>query len=159
MPRRACLALILGILVVPRALIAQVADRSNPAWLLPMPEIEADPKVPTLKQTIGHGWAQEISSHSEIEKYLRALATAAPDRTRLTQYGETNEKRGLFLLVISAPKNIVRLEEIRETNLKLADPRRPRPNSPKPFSAQHPPSSGSRTECTVMRSPPVTLPS
>jgi Zinc carboxypeptidase len=123
MRRRACVSLILGILVMPGALTAQVADRGKAAWLLPMPEVGADPKVPTLKQTVGHDWAQEISSHAEIEKYLRALTSAAPDRTRLTLYGETNEKRGLYLLVITSPKNLTRLEEIREANLKLADPR------------------------------------
>ncbi len=96
-----------------------------------MPEVEADPKVPTLKQSAGHGWAQDISSHAEIERYLRALTNAAPDRARLIRYGETTEKRGLYLVVITAPKNLARLEEIREANLKLADPRETTPEQAK----------------------------
>ncbi len=115
---------LLGIGIIWAAAGARAADRNDPAWLLPMPEVDADPKVPTLKQAIGHGWAQEISSHAEIERYLRALSAVAPDRTRLVQYGQTIEKRGLYLMVITSAKNIERLEEIREANLKLADPRR-----------------------------------
>ena len=65
----------------------------------------------------------DISSHAEIERYLRSLADAAPDRTRLVRYGQTIEKRGLYYLVITAPKNLARLDEIREANLRLADPR------------------------------------
>ena len=127
MRRTARAALILGILIGLMPLTARAADKDNPAWLLPMPEVDADPKVPTLKQAVGHGWAEEISSHSEIERYLRALTDAAPDRTRLLRYGETIEKRGLYLLVITSAKNIARLDEIRVGNLRLADPRKTTP--------------------------------
>ena len=122
MPRRACRAFIFGIAFCSLAVAAGAADRDDPGWLLPMPEVDADPKVPTLKQQVGHAWGQDISSHAEIERYLRALAAAAPDRTRLVKYGETIEKRGLYLLVITSPKNLARLEEIRAANLRLADP-------------------------------------
>ncbi len=127
MRRTARAALILGILVGLMPLTAWGADKDNPAWLLPMPEVDADPKVPTLKQAVGHGWAEEISSHSEIERYLRALTDAAPDRTRLLRYGETIEKRGLFVLAITSAKNLARLDQIREANLRLADPRKTTP--------------------------------
>ena len=106
MRRTARAALILGILIGLMPLTARAADKDNPAWLLPMPEVDADPKVPALKQAVGHGWAEEISSHSEIERYLRALTDAAPDRTRLLRYGETIEKRGLYVLVITSAKNL-----------------------------------------------------
>ncbi len=75
--------------------------------------------------------AQDISSHAEIERYLRALADAAPDRTRLVRYGQTIEKRGLYYLVITASKNLTRLDEIREANLRLADPRTTTPEQAK----------------------------
>ena len=97
MPRRACGALIFGIAICSMAVAARAADRDDPGWLLPMPEVDADPKVPTLKQQVGHGWGEDISSHAEIERYLRALAAAAPERSRLVKYGETIEKRGLYL--------------------------------------------------------------
>jgi hypothetical protein len=124
MPRRACRALIFGIAFCSLAIAARGADRDDPGWLLPMPEVDADPKVPTLKQQIGHRWGEDISSHAEIERYLHALADAAPERSRLVKYGETIEKRGLYLLAITGPKNLARLEEVRAANLRLADPRK-----------------------------------
>jgi hypothetical protein len=124
MPRRPPVALLLGLAIGGAAWTARAADKDNPGWLLPMPEVDADPKVPTLKERIGHDWGADISSHAEIERYLRALSEAAPDRTRLVRYGETIEKRGLFYLAITGPKNLVRLDEIREANLRLADPRK-----------------------------------
>jgi len=124
MPRRPRVAILLGIAISSMALTVGAADKDNPGWLLPMPEVDADPKVPTLKQLNGHGWGEDISSHAEIERYLHALNEAAPDRTRLVRYGQTIEKRGLYYLAITGPKNLSRLDEIREANLRLADPRK-----------------------------------
>ena len=99
------------------------SDRASESWLLPIPELDADAKIPKLQEVVGHGWAQDISSHSQIERYLQALVAAAPDRTLLESYGKSYEGRALYYLVISAPENISRLETIRENNLRLADPR------------------------------------
>ncbi len=106
MLKRSMAAVILGIAVSALACAAEGADRDRPNWLLPMPEVDADPRIPTLKQRVGHEWGADISSHSEIENYLRALSEAAPDRTRLVRYGETIEKRGLYYLVITSKKNL-----------------------------------------------------
>src|SRR5262245_27601252 len=99
------------------------APKKGPTWLLPVPEVDADPKVPTLAEVVGHRWAQEISSHAEIERYLHALAKAAPDRCKLTKYGQSYQGKSLYTLVITTPANLKRLEEIRKDNLALADPR------------------------------------
>ena len=61
--------------------------KKDPARLLPVPEVEADPAIPTLKDVVGHRWGQEISSHAEIERYIHALAKAAPERCKLVKYG------------------------------------------------------------------------
>ena len=47
----------------------QEAAKKDPAWMLPAAEVDADPKMPTLVQVVGHRWGQEISSHAEIEKF------------------------------------------------------------------------------------------
>ena len=93
--------------------------------------------MPTLKQVVGHGWGEDISSHAEIERYLRALVDAAPDRTRLVRYGQTIEKRGLYYLVITGPKKLSRLDEIREANLRLADPRKTTPEQARAIARNH----------------------
>lgn len=158
MPRQKRVALFLGMLISLIAQSARSADRDNPAWLLPLPELEADPKVPTLKQALGHGWAEEISSHAEIERYLRALTAAAADRTRLLRYGETIEKRGLYLLVISAPRTSpasTRSARLTSASQTRGRPRRQRPERSPPL---FPRSSGWVTECTATRSPRATRP-
>ena len=63
---------------------------------------------------------------------------AAPDRTRLVRYGQTIEKRGLYYLAITGPKNLARLDEIREANLRLADPRKTTPEQAKAIAESTP---------------------
>lgn len=124
MTRHLCIALLLTAAfqtashAQPKATPEGIPDLS-----LPLAEIDADPKVPTLEQVVGHAWAQEVSSHAEIERYVHALAEAAPERTRLVRYGSSYERRGLYYLVISSPANIKRLDQIQQDNLLLADPR------------------------------------
>lgn len=103
---------------------AEPPTRGERGWLLPMTEVKADPKIPTLAKVVGHDWAEDISSHSQIESYLKALAEAAPDRAKLVEYGRTYEGRALDYLIISSAENMRRIEEIRKDNLRLSDPRR-----------------------------------
>jgi hypothetical protein len=138
MAKRPPMALVLASAITLITQTATGADKNDPGWLLPLPEVDADPKVPTLKQQIGHGWGEDISSHAEIERYLHALSAAAPDRTRLVRYGQTSEKRGLYYLVITAPKNLMRLDEIRQANLHLADPRTTTPEQAKAIVDSNP---------------------
>jgi hypothetical protein len=137
MPRWLSVALLCLILVG----AAQADDpvvRSSPTWLLPMPELDADPKLPTLKAVVGHGWGEDISTHAEVERYLHALSIAAPDRARLIEHGQTAERRGLSHLIITSTKNLARIEAIREANLRLADPRRTSPEEAKAIIASTP---------------------
>jgi hypothetical protein len=98
----------------------KVAREGDDHWLLPLPEVQADPAIPDSRSVLRYHWADEISSHHQVVTYLQALAAAAPDRTRLVQYGESCEGRSLHYLVISSKENVARLDEIRENNLALA---------------------------------------
>lgn len=103
-----------------------------------MPEIKPDALVPTLKDVVGHAWGQDVSSHAEVERYLQALAKAAPDRVAILPYGKSYEGRTLWLLIISSPENLRHREEIRAANLELADPRRTPPDKARAFLAKAP---------------------
>ncbi|KAJ3052505.1 hypothetical protein HK102_011869, partial [Quaeritorhiza haematococci] len=116
---RAFLVLILGLASPHMAEAQEKAETVEAGWLLPMPEVDADPAIPTLAQVVGHSWGVDVSSVSEIERYLVALSAAAPDRTKLVPYGRTIEKRPLAYLVISSPANLARLDDIRASNLRL----------------------------------------
>lgn len=91
--------------------------------LLPVPDLQPDPQIPTLKKVVGHDWGQNITSHAEMERYLKALVRAAPDRAVLVPYGKTYEGRTLYYLILAKPEHLQRREEIRTANLQLADPR------------------------------------
>ena len=84
-----------------------------------------DSTIPTLKQVVGHDHGEEVTSPEEIAVYLRALAAAAPSRTRLVEYGRTYEGRPLLLLAIASPARIAALDTIKQDLRRLADPRLP----------------------------------
>lgn len=100
------------------ALAAQVAPTLEPA-----PGTTYDPAVPTLEAVVGHGFGEEVTPPADIVRYLEALATAAPDRTRLISYGDTWEGRPLHMLAISSPEYVARLDEVKAGLGRLADPR------------------------------------
>ena len=72
-----------------------------------------DESIPTLEEVVGHGFREEITHPDEIVTYFRALADAAPDRTRLIQYAESWEGRPLHVLVIGSPERIANLEGVK----------------------------------------------
>lgn len=84
---------------------------------------EYDAAIPTLTQVVGHDHGDEVTSPEEITTYLRALAAAAPARTRLVEYGRTWEGRPLHLLAIATPARIAQLDAITQDLRRLADPR------------------------------------
>ncbi|WP_435022566.1 M14 family zinc carboxypeptidase (plasmid) [Tundrisphaera sp. TA3] len=138
MPRRIWLTLFICMGAAATAPGADEAERSRPGWLLPLPEVDADPKIPALKEVVGHAWGEDISSHAEIARYLRALADAAPDRARLVPYGRTIERRELSQLIVTSPANLARLDAIRADNLRLADPRGTTPEEAARLAAEVP---------------------
>lgn len=82
-----------------------------------------DAKIPTLRQVVGHDPAQEITSPEGITTYLKALAAAAPDRTRLVEYARTWEGRPLHVLIVGSTERMARLDQVQAGLKRLADPR------------------------------------
>lgn len=117
--------------------VAWAAEQAA-SGLLPLPDLQADPQIPTLRQVVGHAWGRDITSHADMERYLRALVKAAPDRAVLVPYGKTYEGRSLVYLVIASPENLARREAIRAANLQLADPRNLTPEQARELVADQP---------------------
>jgi hypothetical protein len=104
--RRAALVLVL---LMPMALLAQ-----SPATLaLQSPEAFFGFRM---------GADRELAGWPEIRKYFETIA-AESDRVALVDAGPTTDGNRMLAAVVSAPENIARLEEIRTSNLRLADPR------------------------------------
>jgi hypothetical protein len=87
-----------------------------------VPGASYDPGIPTLEAVVGHSIQEEITSPGELVVYFRALAAAAPDRSRLVEYGETWEGRPLIALLVGSEANMARLDDVRFGLQRLADP-------------------------------------
>ena len=87
------------------------------------PATSYDPKIPTIKQVLGHDHGDEITSPEGVGVYLKALAAAAPERTRLVEYARSWEGRPLWIFVVGSADRISRLDTVKAGLKKLADPR------------------------------------
>src|SRR5579864_192888 len=76
--------------------------------------------VPSPEVYLGYPLGAHFTAHHHVVDYFRAVASAAPDRVRVEQYGSTYEGRPLLLAFIASPANLRRLESIRRNNLRLA---------------------------------------
>jgi hypothetical protein len=81
-----------------------------------------NPAIPKPKDIIYHEVGEWHITHDRLVNYMKAIATAAPDRVKLETMGFTYEGRPQVLLIITSPKNQQRLEEIRQQHVKLTDP-------------------------------------
>jgi hypothetical protein len=95
-------------------LAAVVIFVSAPLGAQLLPGTTYDPAIPTLKAVVGHDHGEEISTPEQIGRYLEALATAAPDRTRLVRYATSWEGRPLHYLLVGSRERMARLDEIRK---------------------------------------------
>ena len=82
------------------------------------------PGVPRPSSITGYEPGEFQTPHGQVVRVIEKIAAAAPDRVRVIENGETWEHRKLYLVVVSAPENLARLEEIKANLDKLADPRK-----------------------------------
>ncbi|MBI3578781.1 MAG: hypothetical protein HY089_05135 [Ignavibacteriales bacterium] len=81
-----------------------------------------NPAIPSPKSVLGYTIGERFTDFRNLEKYIDKLVPSS-DRVKRLYYGETNEHRPLQVLIISSPKNLSRLDEIKSANKKLTDPR------------------------------------
>jgi hypothetical protein len=79
--------------------------------------------IPTLQSVLGYDFGEQITRHKDMESYLNALVKASPQQIKVETIGKTYEGRNLYYVIVSSAENMARLEELRQANLKLADPR------------------------------------
>jgi hypothetical protein len=81
-----------------------------------------NPAIPAPKEVIHHEVGEFHITHDRLVNYMKAIATAAPERVKLETMGFTYENRPQVLLIITSPGNHKKLEEIRQQHLLLSDP-------------------------------------
>ena len=77
-------------------------------------------EVPKPEAILGYGPGERHTPYRDMERVVLAIAEKAPDRVKVVEFGKSTEGRPLRLLAISSPKNIARLDAIREANAQLA---------------------------------------
>ena len=88
------------------------------------PGTSYDSKIPTFHQVLGYDAGDRVTSSEGIVRYMQALASAAPNRLKMFDYGETWEGRKLIYAAVGSEANIRRLTEIRAQMQRIADPRK-----------------------------------
>lgn len=83
-----------------------------------------DPKIPTLRQVLGYDHGERITTPEDVEKYLRALHTAAPERTRLAEYARSWQGRPLWLFIIGNRERMSQLDALQKSRSVLQAPHR-----------------------------------
>ncbi|MFD2245769.1 M14 family metallopeptidase [Pontibacter ruber] len=76
--------------------------------------------IQTPAQFLGYQLGEQFTTHDRIVAYVNYLATQAPNRIKVQEYGRTYEGRPLLMAFVGNDENLQRLEQIRENNLRQA---------------------------------------
>ncbi len=71
------------------------------------------PDVPRPATLLGYEPGEFHTTYANYERFLRELA-AHTDRLRIMTIGQTPEHRPLYLLAVSAPENLAKLDVIKD---------------------------------------------
>ncbi|MBA3296825.1 MAG: hypothetical protein H0U19_07805 [Acidobacteria bacterium] len=99
---------------------------TQPFYISPLVDhLPRVPGIPTPKDVLGYhiGAPRTLTYYSDIVKYYRALASAAPNRVKIETIGRSDEDRELIVVWISSDANIKGLQTNRGNLAKIADPR------------------------------------
>ncbi len=80
-----------------------------------------DSNVPTPESVLGYPVGSYHTDYAGLERWLAALK--ASNRVRIMRYGESIERRPLYLIIVSSPENLAQLDAVKAGMKKLIDPR------------------------------------
>lgn len=102
--------------------LAPGAVQAQTAYYFPTAQAsELDPAIPTPEQFLGYPVGSRYTRHDRLLDYLRELDRLS-DRVTLQDVGQSYEGRPLVALLISAPSNQARLDDIRRERAALTEP-------------------------------------
>ena len=79
--------------------------------------------IPTPKEHFGFdiGDNYQLATFTQTEAYFKKIAAASP-RAKYTVIGKTEEGRDQFMMIITSPENLKKLEHYRSISQKLGNP-------------------------------------
>src|SRR5689334_23879265 len=91
------------------------------ASLLLIPLAAGLAQVPTPESVLGHKPGDDfyLASYDESLGYFQKLAQAS-NKIKLVRVGKTTQGRDWYIAVISAPDNLAKLDQYKDTARKLA---------------------------------------
>lgn len=91
------------------------------ALLLPASQISFAQQVPTPKEHFGFNIGDDynLANFTQTEAYFKKLA-ATSDRVKLVDIGKTEEGRSQYMLIISSPENLKKLDKYQKISQQLA---------------------------------------
>ena len=108
----------------PRLLVVVSASLVLSTAVLLVPSAPAATGVPSPESVLGFvpGEDRKLADWSQVLAYLKALDEAS-DRVSVEDVGKTTQGRPFVIVTVTSAANHARLEEIRDDNARLADPR------------------------------------
>lgn len=89
-------------------------------FLLVFPTVIFSQNISDPSSFLGYELGMQFSRHHQVEDYFQHVYQMASDRVKLEKYGETYERRPLYLAYISSKENLQNLESLRKYHLKNA---------------------------------------
>lgn len=74
--------------------------------------------VQSPSEFLGYEIGTQFSRHHHVVDYFKHVESQYPKQMKLVQYGQTYERRPLYVAYISSEENMRNLENIRENNLR-----------------------------------------
>ena len=87
------------------------------------PGAEYDARIPTFHRVLGYNPGERLTTDADILRYLDALASSSP-KIRVFEYGATWEGRKLVYAVAGSEANLQKLDSVRSSIQRFADPRK-----------------------------------
>ena len=107
-----------------RLFLLVAASLALAAAALLAPSAPAATEVPAPESVLGFvpGEDRKLATWGQVLEYLKALDVAS-DRLAVEEVGRTTQGRPFVMVTVTSEANLARLEEIRQANARLADPR------------------------------------
>lgn len=88
-----------------------------------LPDAQYKSGIPTPTSFLGYDLGSDLTEHHRMIDYIHKLEETAPERVKVVQIGQSQEKRPMYLVIISSAENMQNLEEHRQAMARLKDPR------------------------------------
>ncbi|MGK7313367.1 MAG: M14 family zinc carboxypeptidase [Candidatus Longimicrobiales bacterium M2_2A_002] len=104
--------------------LALAATSMAPARAAAQDAAARDAAIPSPEEHFGHAMGAEgrLADWSELAAYYR-LVDGRSDRVMVRELGSSTLGNPFYVIFVSSPDNLARLDELRELNAVLADPR------------------------------------